>query len=94
MNAGRRRTKTARAARRGKPKRAWLREYRRDAARVIELARRGFSPSTIAATVRLDERLVTLILEKAGEGVDGEGVVLDGRLRRIQARWLPVYGNR
>ena len=71
-----------RAARRSKAKRAWLREYRRDAARVIELSRKGFSPSTVAKTVRLDERLVSLFLSTAPEAAqeargEGEGGLLD-----------------
>jgi hypothetical protein len=77
MNARRRRAGTARAVRRSKAKRAWLREYRRDAGRVFELAQKGFPLRTIAKTVRLDERLVSLILSTAepaqGAPPGGEG---------------------
>jgi hypothetical protein len=52
------------------------REYRRDVVRVIELGSKGFSHRVIASTVGLDEDLVRLILEKAGE-VSGAG---EGRL--------------
>jgi hypothetical protein len=54
-------------------KRELRRAYRRDVVRVIELADKGFKPSTVAATVGIDAGLVALILEQAGAVREGEG---------------------
>ncbi len=59
--------------RRRKGTRAWRREAKRDVVRVIELSRKGFSPATIAATTRIEQPLVELILERAREVEKREG---------------------
>ncbi len=61
-----------RAHRRAHGKRKLRREARRDIARVIELDRAGYSPSSIAASVGLREDVVQEILEHFG-ALEGEG---------------------
>lgn len=62
-----------RALRRSMGKRKLKRECHRDVARIIELADRGFTPTTIARTVRLPVDFVSDVLERAEEVRHGEG---------------------
>ena len=59
-----------RRRRRGLGKRRLYREYRRDAARVIELSRRGLSEGAISSSVGTSVELVSEILRHAGEVED------------------------
>ena len=61
-----------RARRRSKGKREARREAHRNVVRVVELHRKGFSLSTIAATVRIRRAAVELILERAAAVEEAE----------------------